>query len=145
MNKSFFKRQSTWVSILLAGLVVIAVYVFHPKSGFNAEDYLPYKKQIVDMDTKKLTKDLNLGFETVSNINGLPKGWFKWGMPTYVIQIDTLVKRSGKYSLRVEAKDETALSGFGCPARSIPAVYAGKNITVKAFMRTEGVDQPVGL
>jgi C-terminal processing protease CtpA/Prc len=119
--------------------------VFNPGSGFKAEDFLLYKKQSVDKDTEKITRNLNLGFETVSNINGLPTGWFKWGSPAYDIRIDTVVKRSGKYSLRVEARDETLLSGFGCPARSIPAVYAGKYITVKAFMRTEGVDQPIGL
>ena len=89
--------------------------------------------------------DFNLGFETVSNPDGLPDGWFRWGMPSYNIQVDSVVKRSGKNALRVEPKDQTAAEGFGCPARSIPAIYEGKNITIKAFMRTEGVENPIGL
>ncbi|MCL1973814.1 MAG: peptidase S41, partial [Bacteroidetes bacterium] len=92
---------------------------------------------------KESGSGLNLGFEEVEN--GMPKGWIKWGNPTYDFVIDVQIKHSGKYSLRIESKDETTLQDFGCPALPIPAVYDGENITLKAFIRTEGVEQPIGL
>ena len=91
------------------------------------------------------TKDYNLGFEQVSNPNELPDNWSKWGTSSYNVQVDSVVKRSGKYALRIESKDQAAAEGFSCPALSLPATFEGKEITVKAFMRTEGVEQPIGL
>jgi len=141
MNTSFLKRQSVWVCILLAGLVAITVYALHPKSRFKAENYLPLLKYGADKDTER---DFNLDFESVFH-NGTPKGWKQWGYPSYNMQVDSVIKYSGKYALRIEPQGEPFTQRFGCPVRSIPAIYKGKNITVKAFMRTEGVDQPIGL
>ena len=87
----------------------------------------------------------NLNFETVTNPNGLPDGWFRWGMPPYHIQLDSEIKYSGKHALRVEAKEEATAQDFGCPAYSIPAIYAGEIITVKAFMKFENVERSIGL
>ena len=142
MNTSFLKRQSTWVGILLAGLVVIAICFISGVFRFNAENYLPLLKYSASKDT---VTGYNLEFENVFH-NGTPKGWILWGYPSsYKMQVDSVVKRSGKFALRVEPKDESRTRHFGCPVRSIPAIYAGKNITLKAFMRSEGVDQPIGL
>jgi len=73
--------------------------------------------------TGESNSKFNLDFETVTNPDGLPDGWFRWGMPPYNIQLDSVVKRSGKYALRVEATEEATAQDFGCPAFSIPAVY----------------------
>ena len=142
MKTSFFKRQSTWVGILLTGFVIIAVCFLCGVFRFKAERYIPLLKYSASKET---VKDFNLGFEKLSNA-GWPVGWSKWGNSyMYDMQIDSVVKHSGKYALRIEPKHHLFAQYFGCPVRSIPAMYAGKNITVKAFMRTEEVDQPIGL
>ena len=99
----------------------------------------------VSCQTRENNSKFNLDFENVTNPNGLPDGWLRWGMPSYNIQIDTVVKHSGKYALRVEPKEEAAEQDFGCPAFSIPAVYEGKSITLKAFMKFENAERPIGL
>ena len=142
MNTSFLKHQRTWVCILLAGLVVAGVILFCGDFRFKDDNFRSLLKYSVSRDTET---DFNLGFESVIH-NGLPKDWFRWGYPSYIYQVDSVVKYSGKYSLRIQAKGEPPfMQEFGAPTRSIPAIYAGENITVKAFMRTEGVDQPIGL
>ena len=143
MNASFFRRQRTWVCILLAGLVIIIVGAYFCGYRFKVENYLPLLKSNTYRDT---LSNLNLGFENVSKPNGIPDGWVQWGNWSYDIQVDSLVKRSGKYALRVEPKREpTAAREFGCPSFAIPAIFEGENVTLKAFMRTEGVDRPIGL
>ena len=140
MKTSFLKRQSTWVCILLASFAIIAVGLYCGGYRFKAENYLPLLKHVHN-DTET---EFNLGFETVTQ-SGWPKGWLKWGYPSFNIQADSVVKHSGKYALRVEPKGEHRVNEFGAPTHAIPAIYAGKNITVKAFMRTEGVENPIGL
>jgi len=142
MNASFLKRQRTWVCILLAGLVIIITGAYFSGYRFKAENYLPLLKSNTYRDT---LSSLNLGFETVSKPNGLPDGWMEWGYRSYDIQVDSLMKRSGKYALRLEPKREPSTREFGCLALAIPAIFEGENITLKAFMRTEGVDRPIGL
>ena len=142
MKTSFLKRQSTWVCLLVAGLAVMAFLVFGLKNQFKPESILPLLKYSMQKDT---VRNFNLDLETVSNPSGLPDGWFKWGHSSYRVQVDSLVKHSGKYAMRIEQVFESPTREFGCPARAIPAIFAGKKITVKAYMRTEGVEQPIGL
>ena len=88
----------------------------------------------------------NLDFEKVSNPKQLPDGWGRWGHPSYSISIDSVTKQSGKYSLRIESQTGDIVQGeFGCPRYSIPAIYAGKTVTVKAVMKLEEVENPIGL
>jgi hypothetical protein len=99
----------------------------------------------VSCQTRENNSKFNLDFEEVSNPNGLPDGWFRWGMPPYIIKPDAEVKHTGKYALRVEATEEATAQNFGCPAYSIPAIYEGRSITVKALMKFENVEQSIGL
>ena len=139
MKTSFFKRQSTWVCLMVAGLAVIAFSIYR----FKPESILPLLKFSLQRDT---VTNFNLGFETVSYPGRLADGWLNWGYSSYTIKVDSVVKHSGKYALRIESNNNNRpASEFGCLARSIPAIYAGQKITVKAFMRTEDVDQPIGL
>jgi C-terminal processing protease CtpA/Prc len=88
----------------------------------------------------------NLDFETVSNPTQLPDGWGRWGTPSYSISIDSVTKQSGKYSLRIESQTDNIVQGeFGCPRYSVPAIYAGNTVTVKAVMKLEEVENPIGL
>jgi hypothetical protein len=97
---------------------------------------------IIDKERKL---NYNFGFEYTHNPNNWPNDWRKWGYPSYKMEIDSVVKHSGKYALRVESTNETIAGEFGAPYFPIPAEFEGEKITVKAFMRTEGVDQPIGL
>jgi len=141
MNTSFLKRQSTWVGILLAGLGIVVICFVCGVFRFKAENYLPLLKYSTNKDTVTY---FNLGFESVFH-DGWPKGWKNFGYTSYDIQTDSLVKHTGKYALRIEPKGVPVSTQYGSFGRSIPAIYSGKNITLKAFMRTEGVDQPIGL
>ncbi|MDR2038645.1 MAG: peptidase S41 [Bacteroidales bacterium] len=141
MKKSIFRRQSTWVIILLIGLAGFAAYMFYRSDTFKSEDYLPVLKSLQQPDGDRY---YNLGFENVF-LDGSPKGWHNSGYSSYTIQGDSMIKHSGKYALRIESKSETFAQHYGGLTRSIPAIYAGKNITLKAFMRTEEVDQSIGL
>jgi len=88
----------------------------------------------------------NLDFEQVSNPTQLPDGWGRWGTPSYNISIDSVTKQSGKYSLRIESQTDDIVQGeFGCPRYSVPAIYAGNTVTVKAVMKLEDVENPIGL
>ena len=142
MKTSFFKRQSTYVGLLLVGLVVIAVCFFGVKKQLKTESILPLFKYSTNRDT---VRSYNLDFETVSKSGTLPVGWNNWGYRTYQIHIDSLVKHSGNYALRLESDNERPVTEYCYLGREFPAFYYGKEITVKAFMRTEGVDQPIGL
>jgi C-terminal processing protease CtpA/Prc len=88
----------------------------------------------------------NLDFEKVSNPQQLPDGWGRWGHPSFSLIIDSVTKNSGKYSLRIESQSDDIANGeFGCPRYSIPAIYEGNTISVKAFMKLEEVENPIGL
>jgi hypothetical protein len=66
-------------------------------------------------------------------------------MSSFNIQLDSVVKRSGRYALRIEPKEEATAQDFACPAYSIPAIYEGKSITLKAFLKFENAEKPIGL
>lgn len=85
----------------------------------------------------------NLGFEIAEY--GAPKGWLNCGDSSYNLIVDSWIKHTGRYSLRIESTSKTNIQDFGCLAFLIPAKYKGENITLKAFMRTKGVDSPIGL
>ena len=76
----------------------------------------------------------------------IPDGWYNtvWS-PVYESKIDSTEKYSGNYSLLIEPKGEIKNHEFGGPVCHIPAEYIGKEITVSAYMKTENVDQPIGL
>ena len=149
MRNNFLKRQSIWVCILLAGLIITSVYAFQTKSLMKAGNNMPLlnysQADVPDTSTLSLT-GFNFGFETVSIPTELPSGWGRWGSPSYNFVLDSSVKYSGKYALRIESASEEFVQGeFGCPRLSIPVDFKGNTVTVKAFMKLEGVEKPIGL
>ena len=87
----------------------------------------------------------NLAFEIISNPEGLPDGWVKWGSGSQSVQVDSIVTYTGKHSLRIWSVETTQENDWVGPVRSIPAIFSGEAITVKAFLKAEGVTQPGGL
>jgi hypothetical protein len=105
----------------------------------------------------------NLGFETTAmkktsdgwwgmwkNDNAAnsiiyPEGWFQWGYSNYVLKLDSVEKKSGRYSTLIEQIKEGNERAFGCVAHAIPADYAGKKVEVRAWFKGEGVENTIGL
>ncbi|MBN4081523.1 peptidase S41 [bacterium AH-315-C07] len=96
--------------------------------------------------TKAANTEFNFGFENTSSNENLPDNWIQWGSG-YNLGVDTTVKHSGKNSIIIEPSSASRTSNaFGCVAREIPAVYKGKKIEVRAWMKMKDVtDGPVGL
>jgi hypothetical protein len=117
--KRFLKHQSTLILILLAGLFIIAVGSYSGGYRLKASNYLPlikFSPVYNDQDTNILVlTNFNFGFEEVSGVNRFPVGWQRWGYGSYTMEIDSVVKHSGKYALRVEPRDEPAENEFGAP------------------------------
>lgn len=97
------------------------------------------------LELLKQNKEFNFGFEKTNNMETLPKSWFQWGTKDYVFRIDSTEKHSGKYSLKIEPTEDIKEKSFGCVAYSIPPIYKGKTIEVKAYIKIENADKPIGL
>ncbi|RZK58977.1 MAG: peptidase S41 [Pedobacter sp.] len=78
---------------------------------------------------------LNLDFE--QHRNGFPSQWTSFGDLSYKVYVDSVQKRSGKFSAVIEntgdKKDFRALS------ITLPANYEGKSIRLSGFIKTENV------
>lgn len=83
--------------------------------------------------------DFNFGFEKISNQNGLPDGWFKWGMENFILKTDSVIKHSGSVSLLIEPVGIKTEGSFGCVAYYVPAKYIGKEIELRAFLKLQDV------
>lgn len=86
----------------------------------------------------KIKDAFNLGFEAISPKDAFPQKWFQWGQ-SYKITPDSLQKVSGKYSLLIQPSAAREEGHFGSPAVSIPAVYQGKEIELRGFLKLDNV------
>lgn len=85
----------------------------------------------------KVTQTLNLNFE--QHRNGFPSQWTAFGDKEYKVFVDSVHKKSGKFSAVIEntgsKKDFRALS------LTLPANYDGKSIRLSGFIKTENVTE----
>lgn len=89
--------------------------------------------------------DFNFGFEKTTPNQKLPDNWFEWGSG-YLLSIDTNIKHNGKNSVFIQQSNGRTSESFGCVACSIPAVYEGKEIELRAYFKFNDVkDGSVGL
>ena len=79
---------------------------------------------------------LNLNFENIEN--NFPKGWTIFGEGSGNITPSLDVVKEGKASMLLEIKNG---SGFKALAFTLPQVYAGKEITLSGYIKTENVSQ----
>lgn len=77
----------------------------------------------------------NLDFELVQE--GNPIGWKTMGSPICKFSIDSITKFNGKYSVTIETKSDKQV--FGAWGLTIPHSYAGKQIMLSGYMKTENV------
>jgi Peptidase family S41 len=89
--------------------------------------------------TQKQT-DFNFGFEKRSYKERLPDNWFKWGTEDFILKADTIEKHSGSASVLIEPAGPRTEGSFGCVAYSIPAVYEGNKIELRAYLKLQNVD-----
>ena len=90
--------------------------------------------------------DYNLGFESFKPDQPLPEKWSKFALNRgYHVMPDSLVKHSGRQSLRMELSDTTGASRFACVSTTIPAIYEGKQIELRAWVKIENVSEFMGL
>ena len=87
--------------------------------------------------TKLDTSKFNLDFEKIEKWQ--PLNWTNFGNSTYILSIDSIIKKSGKYSATIEYNGKS--SDFKALAFTIPANFKGKKITITGYIKTENVSE----
>lgn len=90
-------------------------------------------------NTKSL---LNLGFEDIQN--GMPRGLYYPALPAYSVSLDSVIKKSGKYSIAIKFTGDSNYfrndSNSSQPVFFIlPDNYDGKKITLSGYIKTENI------
>lgn len=99
-----------------------------------------------DVNVSTTPPGYNFGFETFIPNQPLPEKWSKFASNKgYQVTSDSLVKHGGSRSLRMELSDTTSAARFACVASTIPAVYEGKQIELRAWVKLENVSEFMGL
>jgi C-terminal processing protease CtpA/Prc len=89
--------------------------------------------------------ELNLGFEKRKNASAFADNW-DWSGRGYNVSIDTVEKHGGAASLMIESKAVRPANDFGFCGYTIPAIYEGEEIELRAWMKLQDVkDGEVGL
>ncbi|HEX7493416.1 MAG TPA: MG2 domain-containing protein, partial [Bacteroidales bacterium] len=90
--------------------------------------------------------DYNFGFERILNNNQLPDKWYKLGTANYTVKADLTEKHSGTASVLIQPSGSLEYGSFGSVAYSVPAIYQGKKIELRAYLKYQDVeDGQVGL
>ena len=84
--------------------------------------------------------DFNFGFEKITNRSQLPDNWLKWGTADYSLKVDYAEKHSGEASMLIQRVSNGTGRSLGCVAYSIPAIYEGHKIELKAYMKLQNVE-----
>ncbi|MBE5318724.1 peptidase S41 [Pedobacter sp. MR2016-19] len=85
----------------------------------------------------KVTQTLNLDFE--QHRNGFPSQWTTFGDKEYKFYVDSVHKKSGKFSAVVE--NTGSKKNYGALSITLPANYEGKSIRLSGFIKTENVTE----
>jgi len=84
------------------------------------------------------SKDFNLSFEKGVPGQKTPQNWFEWGTG-YVLGVDSIEKTKGQFSMSIKSPATATPNAFGSVAQRIPALYEGKEIELKGFMKYKNV------
>ncbi|MBM2814885.1 MAG: peptidase [Ignavibacteria bacterium] len=92
-----------------------------------------------------VTKEFNFGLEKVSPYKELPDDWLQWGTG-YSLSIDSVQKHTGNNSVLIKPSKEKPPNSFGSIGYVIPAIYEGKEIELRAWMKfTDVMEGTIGL
>lgn len=84
---------------------------------------------------QEASPSFNFDFEKAKSDKGLPDQWMQWG--SYKLSVDTETPQSGKRALLIDAGADGG--SFGSVAYRILPEYAGEEITLEGYMKTENV------
>lgn len=82
----------------------------------------------------KQATEFNFGFEKCTSNEKLPDDWFPWGSG-YDLVIDTMEKKSGKVSIRIQPAGKITQYDVGSVGYAVPANFSGKEIELRAYMK----------
>lgn len=92
----------------------------------------------------QIAPDYNLDLEQWRKGQPLPEKWFQWGRG-YTVVTDSTEKYNNLRSVVIRAPQEIPSGAFGCVASSLPAVYEGKEIELRGYLKLSKVDGAAGL
>jgi alpha-beta hydrolase superfamily lysophospholipase len=89
----------------------------------------------------------NFGFETVNSKSLLPADWHLMARNAkyYHVSVDTTQSHTGRNSIYLSSVDTVAKPEFSGVGFNVLAKYAGKQVTLKAWMRAESMQGTLGL
>ena len=112
-------------TILTFVFLVLAFHIFSQTSANKAE--------------------FNFGFEKTTPGKKLPDKYIELGSG-YNLSIDSITKHGGKYAVHIKSPDKFVSGTFGSVASKFPAVYEGKVIELRAYIKLNDVKEgPIGL
>ena len=88
--------------------------------------------------------DFNLGFEKLTTGQKLPDKWMQWGTG-YLVTRDSIEKNEGKRSVLLKSPQQIISGTFGSVANTLPAIYDGKQIELRGYMKLQDVAGTAGL
>ena len=99
-----------------------------------------FSLQAVILNAQQTTDsaNFNLDFEKISPNRKLPEKWMQWGTG-YLLSIDTTEKFEGKSSMLIKSPIQKEGS-FGSAANTIPAIYEGKEIELRGYIKLDHVE-----
>ena len=125
------------------------------KSGFKDYERVVKEADFMNLHSNMRWQELlkalkagpfsNMGFEKFVDLHKIPSPWFEWGTKNYEFSADSIIKHSGKYSMRITPIENIDGKSFGCVALAIPAIYEGDDIEVLAYIKMENTTMPIGL
>ncbi len=87
--------------------------------------------------------DFNLNLEVLNDNGERPRDWyggFSKPITEHHALLDKTIRKEGKYAIKIVAPNtKEAAEGFGASFTIIPSKYAGKNITLRGYVKTEKV------
>lgn len=86
-------------------------------------------------EKNKAESNLNIDFEIIEN--NKPIDWYSFGSKDYLLSIDSVNAKSGKYSAAIEYHQDR--QDFKAWSFNLPYNYNGKKITLSGYIKTENV------
>ncbi|QRR02433.1 S41 family peptidase [Dyadobacter sandarakinus] len=105
---------------------------------------LPFFLIFVLSAQAQTSDEFNLDFEQVLRGQKLPDKWMQWGVG-YQVTTDSAQHFEGRRSVLLKAPAEIKPGTFGCAASTLPAIYEGKQIELRGYMKFDSVTGSIGL
>ena len=88
----------------------------------------------------------NFDFEDGTSSSKMPKKWMHLEkVSNYIYDLDSVVKHSGKFSLRIQGDSENLDHSFGNAAYKIDNIHNRKKVELRGYMKFSDIKGRVGL